>query len=205
MFSMFVRQAVARRPALNTLTNLVGRLPTLSSPHGTLPSLVVAARPRFFSLNTPLAFPTTGKKTVKKATTTVGRKTPTKTSSAKKKKASKASTASKSKTKARKPAPKQKIAKRKITKKKIVVAKPKKVVAKQPAKTPRNTRQFPILCTLFYLWLILRWDNSQPSSSSASNARIWRLLPACVPYSRSQARRYQGVIHYRPEYVGGPL
>ncbi len=180
MFSVFVRQALARRSGLNTLTNLVGRLPTLSSS----PTLVVAARSRFFSLSAPLAFPTTKKKTTKKATTTTGRKNPPKTSAATKKKT--AITASKSKTKARKPAPKKK-----VVKKKVVVAKPKKVVAKKVVakiETPRNTRQFPILCTLFYLWLILRWENSPPSSSSASNARVWYLLPAHVPYSQSQAR-----------------
>ena len=158
MFSVFVRQALARRPALNTLTNLAGRLPTLSSSHATLPSLVVAARPRFFSLSTPLAFPTAKKKPVKKATTGTGRKKPAKTSTTKKKPAS---AASKSKTKAKKPAPKQKVATKKVAKKKIAVAKPKKVVAKKVVpkvvKTPRNTRQFPILCTLLYLWLILRW------------------------------------------------
>ena len=181
MFSVFVRQALARRPALNTLTNVVGRLPTLSSS----PSLVVAARPRFFSLSAPLAFPTTKKKTTKGATTTAGKKTPPKTSAATKKKKT-VSTASKSKTKARKPPPKKK-----VVKKKIVVAKPKKVVPKKvvaKVETPRNTRQFPILCTLFYLSLTLRWANSPPSSSSASNARVWCLLPAHVPYSQSQAR-----------------
>ena len=203
MFSLFVRQALARRPALNALTNLVGRLPTLSSSQATLPALVVAARPRFFSLSTPLAFPTTKKKTTKKVTTSAGRKKPTKTSPAKKKTAG---VASKSKTKSKKPAPKKTVAK-----KKAAVAKPKKVVAKKvvPKKvvptvqTPRNTRQFPTLCTLFYLWLILESGNSPPSSSSASNARVWYLLPTHVPYSESQARQYQGGIPNRPENVGG--
>lgn len=184
MFSVFVRQTLARRTPLNTLTNLVGRLPTLSSSPATVPSLIVAARPRFFSLSTPLAFPTTNKKPTKKATTTAGRKDLTKTSTSTKKKKT-ASTASKSKTKARKPP-----TKKKVVKKKIPVLKPKKVVVKKveaKVETPRNTRQFPVLCTLFYLWLILRWANSPPSSSSASNARVWCLLPANVPYSQSQA------------------
>ena len=185
MFSVFVRQALARRTPLNTLANVVGRLPTLSSSSATLPSLIVAARPRFFSLSSRLAFPATNKKPTKKATTTAGRKTQTKTSAATKKKKT-VSTASKSKTKARKLPPKKK-----VVKKKIPVLKPKKVTVKKvepKVETPRNTRQFPILCTLFYPWLILRWANSPPSSSSASNARVWCLLPAHVPYSQSQAR-----------------
>ena len=155
MLSLFVRQALARRSAVNRLTDLVGRLPTLSSPSATLPSLVVATRPRFFSRSAPLAFPTAKKTTTKRATSTASRKKPTATTTTKKKTAG---TAIKSKAKARKPAPKKKVAKKKVVKQKAAVAKPKK--KKVPKKvvpkveTPRNTRQSPVLCTLFYLWLI---------------------------------------------------
>ena len=200
MFSLFVRQALARRPALSTLTNLVGRLPTLSPCPAALPAQVVAARPRFFSLTAPLAFSVTKKKTTKKPTAAAGRKKPTKTTAATKKTAS---TANKLKTKAKtkKPAPKKKPAK-----KKTVVAKPKK--KKVPKKvvlkvvTPRNTRQFPILRTLYQLLLILRRRNSPPSPTSASNARVWRLLSTHVSYSQSQTRQCQGSILSRPEDVG---
>jgi hypothetical protein len=152
MFSIFVRQALARRPALKTLTNMVGRLPTLSPSSATLPDLVVAARPRFFSLSAPIAFPVTKKKATTKPTTTAGRKKSTETTAAKKKTASTASKPKvkvKAKTKAKKPVPKKKPAK-----KKTVIAKPKKKTIKKVVPkpvTPRNTRQFPILRTLYHL------------------------------------------------------
>ena len=201
MFSLFLRRALARRPALNALTTLVGRQPTLSSSSTTLPALVVTTRPRFFSLSAPLSFPVTEKKTTKKPTTTAGRKKRTEKPAAKKKKT--ASTASKSKAKTKKPA-----AKKKPARKKTVVAKPKKKKAPKKVvlqvQTPRNTRQSPILRTLYHLLLILRGRNSPPSSSSASNASVWRLLSTHVSYSQSQAHQCQGSIPNRSEDVGSP-